>query len=195
APIAFASSSARSSARYSATLFVNSPMYSPISASTLPCASLITTPIAEGPGLPRDPPSTISTRSLLAGDIEDAAAVLAGVHVITLPRRVEHRLRDRHVAGIADRAAGRRGCPRPPAWPAALWDWRSGHYTGPLRPWSPCRRWIAARVRGREAATARPADRRGRSPRPHAPAGPARAGPCRHPARRAPPPTARSACR
>src|SRR5437667_416146 len=101
APISLASSRTRSSARYSATLFVNSPMYSPISLSTLPCASLITTPIADGPGLPRDAPSTISTRSLLVGDIEDAAAVLAGMHVIAFPRRVEDRLRDRHVAGIA----------------------------------------------------------------------------------------------
>src|SRR2546426_831979 len=108
APIVLASSSARSSARYSATLLVNSPMYSPISLRTLPFASLITMPIAEGPGLPRDAPSTIRTRCLLDGDIEDAAAVFAGANLVPFPRRVEHSLRDRHVAGIADRTVHRR---------------------------------------------------------------------------------------
>src|SRR3989442_357090 len=83
-------------------------MYSPISLRTLPFASLITMPIAEGPGLPRDAPSTIRTRCLLDGDIEDAAAVFAGANLIPFPRRVEHSLWARHVAGNADRAVHRR---------------------------------------------------------------------------------------
>src|SRR5215218_6028731 len=61
APSARARSSPRSSARYSATLFVVSPIGSPSSSTTPPSRSETTTPIAAGPGFPRAPPSTWTT--------------------------------------------------------------------------------------------------------------------------------------
>ena len=50
-----------SSARYSATLLVASPIVSLRSASTSPEGSVATAAIAAGPGFPREPPSTLTT--------------------------------------------------------------------------------------------------------------------------------------
>src|SRR6476646_1012914 len=54
-------------ARYSATLLVAMPIRSATSSITVPSGSDTTTPIAAGPGLPRAPPSTLTTsfKSLL----------------------------------------------------------------------------------------------------------------------------------
>src|SRR5579862_4993393 len=48
------------SARYSATLFVATPIRSPCAASTVPSSASSTNPYAAGPGLPRAPPSVKS---------------------------------------------------------------------------------------------------------------------------------------
>src|SRR5690606_15502814 len=61
APSSRASRRPSRTARYSATLLVASPMYSPRSARTAPSSPFATAPIAAGPGLPRAPPSTFTT--------------------------------------------------------------------------------------------------------------------------------------
>src|SRR4051794_13803769 len=100
APSARARASPSSRPRYSATLLVVSPTYSPASSSTVPvAASVRTAAAAAGPGLPRAPPSTWTTtftRSLrvglreLAGDpgaapVAQLAAVGAVVAVVVAP--------------------------------------------------------------------------------------------------------------
>src|SRR4051794_6270622 len=61
APSSRASSSASSTARYSATLLVASPMYAVRSPNALPSGSVATAATAAGPGFPRAPPSTWTT--------------------------------------------------------------------------------------------------------------------------------------
>src|SRR4051794_29958936 len=61
APSSLARSIPSRSARYSATLLVASPIVSARSASTLPAESVATAAIPAGPGLPREPPSTLTT--------------------------------------------------------------------------------------------------------------------------------------
>src|SRR4051812_9031611 len=62
APSARAARNPRSTARYSATLLVATPMVSLASPTTSPSGVVSTAAAAAGPGLPREPPSTWTTR-------------------------------------------------------------------------------------------------------------------------------------
>src|ERR1019366_6390983 len=70
APSAAARCSPASTARYSATLLVATPIRSACAASTAPSGAEATTPVAAGTGLPRAPPSTWTTS--VGGEIEPA---------------------------------------------------------------------------------------------------------------------------
>src|SRR5438270_2498753 len=111
APSAAARSIPRSTARYSATLLVATPMVSPSSSSTVPLGSEITTPTAAGPGLPRAPPSTCTTTfTRRAGEAGSGPVSLGGQL-----RQLAGDARPAPVAHGAVAAAGRR-----PAAPGGL---------------------------------------------------------------------------
>src|ERR1700754_4522263 len=99
APWARASSRPRSIALYSATLLVSRPIVSPSASTTAPSSLRTTTPIAAGPGLPRDPPSTF-TVTLPTSVARHLAVDRAAVLGLAAARRDHH-----------DPPVGRRGVP------------------------------------------------------------------------------------
>src|SRR3712207_5287195 len=80
-PLDSASSRPATSALYSATLLVATPMPSATSPITSPDASARTTPMPAGPGFPRAPPSVCRVPFMRkrSDDDEDAAAVVAAL--------------------------------------------------------------------------------------------------------------------
>src|SRR3954471_5704384 len=80
APSARARARPSSSPRYSATLFVATPIGSAASSSTSPAGVETTAPAAAGPGLPRAPPSTCTTTFIAVspGSARGDARKLAG---------------------------------------------------------------------------------------------------------------------
>src|SRR6202789_4296462 len=66
-------SSAASSAKYSATLFVSRPIFLASSKTIFPSGSRSTTPYEAGPGLPRDAPSILATCTPAGTDAWESA--------------------------------------------------------------------------------------------------------------------------